>query len=99
MVSAQRLFALHEHAKRTGVPVAEILGALEAKRARDRWVHGAYSYYRVGQASTYGQVAGASEGRFLFAGEHTSIDSIGFMNGAVKTGERAARRLMRQVGL
>jgi hypothetical protein len=34
MVSAQRLFALHEHSERTGMPVAEVLGAVEAKRAR-----------------------------------------------------------------
>jgi monoamine oxidase len=82
-----------------GTSAAHTGRAYEDHWARDRWVHGAYSYYRVGQASTYGQQAGASEGRFLFAGEHTSIDSIGFMNGAVETGERAARRLMRRVGL
>ena len=61
-------------------------------------MHGAYSYYRVGQAATYGELAGASEGRFLFAGEHTSIDNIGFLDGAVETGERAARRLFRRIG-
>ena len=66
--------------------------------ARDHWVHGAYSYYRVGQAATYGELAGATEGRFLFAGEHTSIDNIGFLDGAVETGERAARRLFRRIG-
>jgi monoamine oxidase len=72
--------------------------AYEDHWARDRWVHGAYSYYRVGQAATYGELAGATEGRFLFAGEHTSIDNIGFLDGAVETGERAARRLFRRIG-
>jgi monoamine oxidase len=72
--------------------------AYEDHWARDPWVHGAYSYYRVGQANTYGQLAGASEGRFLFAGEHTSINNIGFLEGAVETGERAARRLLRRIG-
>lgn len=72
--------------------------AYEDHWARDRWVRGAYSYYRVGQAATYGELAGASEGRFLFAGEHTSIDNIGFLDGAVETGERAARRLFRRIG-
>jgi monoamine oxidase len=73
--------------------------AYEDHWARDPWVRGAYSYYRVGQANTYGQLAGKSEGRFLFAGEHTSIDNIGFLDGAVETGERAARRLLRRVGV
>ena len=73
--------------------------AYEDHWARDPWVHGAYSYYRVGQAAGYGQLAGATEGRFLFAGEHTSIDNIGFLDGAVETGERAARRLFRRIGV
>jgi monoamine oxidase len=72
--------------------------AYEDHWALDPWVRGAYSYYRVGQANTYGQLAGAGEGRFLFAGEHTSINNIGFLDGAVETGERAARRLLRRVG-
>ena len=54
-----------------------------------------YSYYRVGQASSYGAIAARREGRILFAGEHTSIANIGFLDGAVETGERAARRLLR----
>jgi monoamine oxidase len=73
--------------------------AYEDHWARDAWVHGAYSYYRVGQASSYGDLAGAADGRFLFAGEHTSIDNIGFLDGAVETGERAARQLFRRIGL
>ena len=71
--------------------------AYEDHWALDPWVRGAYSYYRVGQANTYGQLAGAREGRFLFAGEHTSINNIGFLDGAVETGERAARQLLRSV--
>jgi len=72
--------------------------AYEDHWARDPWVRGAYSYYRVGQASSYGEVAAAEEGRFLFAGEHTSINNIGFLDGAVETGELAARRLRKRVG-
>jgi monoamine oxidase len=71
--------------------------AYEDHWSRDPWVHGAYSYYRVGQAVSYGELAGAGEGRFLFAGEHTSIDNIGFLDGAVETGERAARRAQRLI--
>ncbi|HEX8714979.1 MAG TPA: NAD(P)/FAD-dependent oxidoreductase [Solirubrobacteraceae bacterium] len=72
--------------------------AYEDHWALDPWVKGAYSYYRVGQASSYGRLAAAAEVRFLFAGEHTSIANIGFLDGAVETGERAARRLLRRLG-
>ncbi len=72
--------------------------AFEDHWARDPWVHGAYSYYRVGQAANYGTLAARTEGRFLFAGEHTSINNQGFLDGAVETGERAARQLLRRIG-
>ncbi|HEY6395816.1 MAG TPA: NAD(P)/FAD-dependent oxidoreductase [Solirubrobacteraceae bacterium] len=73
--------------------------AYEDHWARDPWVHGAYSYYRVGQAASYGALAARSEGRFLFAGEHTSINNMGFLDGAVETGERCARALLRRLRL
>jgi len=72
--------------------------AYEDHWALDPWVRGAYSYYRVGQATSYGALAGEPEGPFLFAGEHTSIANIGFLDGAVETGERAARTLLRRLG-
>lgn len=68
--------------------------AYEDHWALDPWVKGAYSFYKVGQASSYGAIAARTEGRCLFAGEHTSIANIGFLDGAVETGERAARRLI-----
>jgi monoamine oxidase len=68
--------------------------AYEDHWARHPWSHGAYSYPRVGQAVSYGAIAGRTERRILFAGEHTSIANIGFLDGAVETGERAARRLL-----
>jgi monoamine oxidase len=72
--------------------------AYEDHWARDPWVRGAYSYFRVGQASSYGPLAAAGDGAFLFAGEHTSINNMGFLDGAVETGERAAWQLLRRVG-
>ena len=71
--------------------------AYEDHWALDPWVHGAYSYYKVGQASTYGELARKPEGRFLFCGEHTSIENIGFLDGAVETGEHAAQRLIKRL--
>jgi monoamine oxidase len=72
--------------------------AYEDHWALDPWVMGAYSFYKVGQASTYGELAAAPEGRILFAGEHTSIGHEGFLEGAVETGERAAHQLVHALG-
>jgi monoamine oxidase len=72
--------------------------AYEDHWALDPWVRGAYSYYAVGQAASYGELAGAREGNIHFAGEHTSIANEGFLDGAVETGERAAQQVLRRLG-
>ncbi|MHB8241753.1 MAG: flavin monoamine oxidase family protein [Solirubrobacteraceae bacterium] len=72
--------------------------AYEDHWALDPWVRGAYSYCRVGQASSYGALAAASEGAIHFAGEHTSVADQGFLDGAVQSGERAAREIVRRLG-
>ncbi|MFM1654104.1 flavin monoamine oxidase family protein [Brevibacillus sp. B_LB10_24] len=59
-----------------------------------RWTQGSYSYYRVGQYTKFAGIEGESEGDCHFAGEHTSIDYQGYLNGAVETGERTARELL-----
>jgi len=65
--------------------------------ALDPWVKGSYSYYRVGQATSYAALAQAPEGPYLFAGEHTSSENIGFLDGAVETGQDAAKLLLRRL--
>jgi monoamine oxidase len=72
--------------------------AYEDHWALDPWVKGAYSYYAVGQASSYNAIAAATEGAYLFAGEHTSLANQGFLDGAVETGERAAMHILARVG-
>lgn len=64
--------------------------AYEDHWVEDPWVHGAYSFWKVGQATTYAELAAAPEGAILFAGEHTSVENEGYLDGAVETGERAA---------
>jgi monoamine oxidase len=81
----------------TGTTAAFTGRAYEDHWSEHPWSHGAYSYYRVGQAASYGALAGHTEAHMLFAGEHTSIANIGFLDGAVETGERAARRLLRRL--
>jgi monoamine oxidase len=52
-----------------------------------------YSFYKVGQYTTFGGYEGVRQGGVLFCGEHTSIDFQGFMEGAASEGRRAARQL------
>lgn len=72
--------------------------AYEDHWALDPWVHGAYSYARVGQAATYVGLAAQTEGAIHFAGEHTSVENQGFLDGGVETGERAAREILHGLG-
>jgi monoamine oxidase len=55
------------------------------------WTKGSYSYWKVGQYQAFAGVEREIEGSSChFAGEHTSIDFQGYLNGAVETGQRAA---------
>ncbi len=101
------------HAAAPGADVAWLLGqielvfagtsaaysgvAYEDHWALDPWVKGAYSFYAVGQAANYGALARAREGNIYFAGEHTAIDNEGFLDGAVESGERVARSLLKRL--
>jgi monoamine oxidase len=58
------------------------------------WVKGAYSYWKVGQYTWFAGAEAERSGNCHFCGEHTSIDSQGYLNGAVETGERVAREIL-----
>jgi monoamine oxidase len=69
------------------------------KATLDRWVDnpwtkGSYSYWKVGQYTDFAGVEGRREGNCHFAGEHTSTDFQGYLNGAVQTGQSAAQELI-----
>jgi monoamine oxidase len=59
-----------------------------------RWTKGSYSYWKVGQYQAFAGMESARQGNCHFAGEHTSIDFQGYLNGAVDTGQRAAREII-----
>ena len=58
------------------------------------WTRGSYSYWKVGQYTRFAGSEGRPEGKCHFAGEHTSIDFQGYLNGAVETGQRAAAEVL-----
>jgi len=55
---------------------------------------GSYSTYKVGQYTQFGNYARTPQERIFFAGEHTSYEFQGFMEGGAQTGERAAGELL-----
>ena len=59
---------------------------------RDIHTQGAYAFYRPGQWFTLRPILQRPHGKVLFAGEHLA-DWQGFMEGAVVTGEMAAKAL------
>ena len=60
----------------------------------NQWTRGSYAYWKVGQYTSFSGVEGERSGNCHFAGEHTSQDSQGYLNGAVETGERAAAEIL-----
>ena len=62
--------------------------------AHDPWHHGAYSYYGVGQYTQFAGIEPVPERNVFFAGEQTSYRQMGYVNGAVISGERAAREII-----
>lgn len=59
----------------------------------DPRLKGAWSQYKIGQYTRFGGIEGVREGNIHFAGEHTSIAFQGFVEGAVRSGLRAAREM------
>ena len=60
----------------------------------DPWVQGGYSYWRVGQITGFSGYERVPEGNIHFAGEHTSQDFQGYMEGALRSGERCALEIL-----
>jgi monoamine oxidase len=59
-----------------------------------QWTKGAYSAHPVGSYTSYHGYQGVRQGNCHFAGEHASVQHIGFLNGAVETGQRCASAII-----
>ena len=57
------------------------------------------SYWRRGQYQTVAGYEGVPQGNVFFAGEHTSLEYQGFMEGGASEGIRAAREILATLGL
>lgn len=59
-----------------------------------KWTKGSYSYWKVGQYTRFSGAESEISGTCHFAGEHTSQDFQGYLNGAVDTGQRVAGEIL-----
>lgn len=59
----------------------------------DPHILGAYSYLAVGQYTAFNGIQGAREGNLHFAGEQTSLDFQGYIEGALRSGYRCAAEI------
>ena len=78
--------------------------ALTDKFVRQHWpttpfARGSYTCFRPGQYTAFAGSIGAPVGNLFFAGEHTSEDFNGYMEGAAESGERAAKEVLAKVGV
>ena len=64
-----------------------------------QWTKGSYATYRPGQWTTLRGAEGERVRNLHFAGEHCSLAAQGFMEGAVETGESAARAVLADLGI
>lgn len=63
--------------------------------AADPWARGAFAVFHPGQMSSMTPDLARPEGRLHFAGEHSSA-WMGWMEGAIESGERAAREVIEE---
>jgi monoamine oxidase len=59
----------------------------------DPYTHGSYAAFRPGQFTRYWGFVGKPEHRVHFAGEHTSMRALGYLDGAVASGRRVAHEV------
>ncbi len=72
--------------------------AIRAYWSGEPYQQGSYSCYLVGQWTALAGAEAERLGNLWFAGEHCSLDAQGYMEGACKTGEAAARSLLQAAG-
>jgi len=82
-----------------GVTQERIGRAIRAYWTGERFSRGSYSCYLVGQWTQMYTSEAKRVGNLFFAGEHTSREYQGYMEGGTRSGERAAVQILRDLGL
>jgi monoamine oxidase len=81
-----------------GIAQVERGDALRAAWFTEPHALGSYSCYLPGQWSRFGGAEIERVGNLWFAGEHCSIGSQGYMNGACETAEQVAQDILQDLG-
>jgi len=76
-----------------GVSAAYCGKAYYAWSSGDPHILGAYSYLKVGQYTAFNGIQGRQHGSLHFAGEHTSVNFQGYIEGALRSGYRCAKEI------
>jgi monoamine oxidase len=78
-----------------GAEAARAIEYLESPWTDDRWTRGCYAGYMTpGGWTSHGPALREPVGRIHWAGSETATRWIGFMDGAVSAGQRAAREIL-----
>ncbi|WP_323845470.1 NAD(P)/FAD-dependent oxidoreductase [Microbulbifer magnicolonia] len=64
-----------------------------SKWAANPWSKGSYSTQTFGDYTEWWGAQGLREGNVFFCGEHTELETFGYIDGAISTGERAAQEI------
>jgi monoamine oxidase len=95
----RRAAALENLAHYVGPRARHPLEYVEMDWTRERWTQGCPTgYFRPCILTRYGRALGRPVGRVHFAGTETADFWAGYMDGAVRSGERAAREVGRHLG-
>lgn len=98
-IQAQQQLAQYELVY-PGISNTAITGnAVRAYWPGDIYSRGSYSCYLPGQWTQMYGVEGERVGNLFFAGEHTSLEYQGYMEGGCETGEIAAMEILEDLGL
>jgi monoamine oxidase len=94
--AARRAVVLDAVARRFGAKAAAPREYVENSWADEEWTRGCYmTHFPPGVLSNFGPALRAPVGRIHWAGTETATRSNGFIDGAIRAGERAADEVLR----
>ncbi len=82
-----------------GISKERVGEAIRAYWTGEQYTQGSYSCYLVGQWTGISGAEQENVGNLFFAGEHCSQKFQGYMEGGCRTGEIAAAKIMRSLGV
>lgn len=77
-----------------GSRAARPVAYVEKVWLEDPWSRGSYGFFTPGALTVYGPILATPVGRLHWAGSETSLSWPGYMEGAVRSGQRAAQEAL-----